>query len=187
MLRTVEDSTFHFGGHIAGDADGRLFDRRTRAHLRRVHDSESEDVLGAVEALRALLATARAVRYSGERWAQRYGLSEVRLQMLLLIRHDPNQELTLSHLARELDLSPRTVTSLVDLLERDQLVSRRPHPHDRRATLVRMTQAGRDKIDQVWDELLSRHFPLMAGFTPDEMADLRHLCYKLLCNLAAGD
>jgi DNA-binding MarR family transcriptional regulator len=187
VLPTTADSAFRFGGHLAADSDGRLFDRRTRERLRSVHESESEAVIGVVEALQALLVTARAVRYSGERWARGFGLSEVRLQLLLMVRHHPNQELTLGQLAMALDLSPRTVTSLVDLLERDRLVSRKPHPHDRRATLVRMTQAGRDKVDQVWDELWSRHLPLLAGFTAEEMADLRHLCYRLLYNLAAGD
>ena len=187
VLPTAAGSTIRFGGHLAVDADGRLFDRRTRDQLRTVHEADSDAVLGAVEAVRALLITAKALRYSGERWAQGFGLSEVRLQLLILVRHHPKQELTLGQLARALDLSPRTVTSLVDLLERDRLVSRKPHPTDRRSMLVRMTQAGRDKVDQVWDELLRRYFPLLAGFTDAEMADLRHLCYKLLDNLAAAD
>ena len=182
MLERQEIASFRFGGHLAGEEDGRLFDRRTRDQLRRVHGDADE--LAAVEAVRAIVITAKAIRYAGERWAQRHGLSEVRLQLLLLVRHHPDERLTLGQLAGALDLSPRTVTSLVDLLERDRLVTRVPHERDRRATWVCLTVAGRDTVDRVWDEMLSRHDPFFDGFSPDEVAELRHLSYKLLLNLA---
>lgn len=50
-------------------------------------------------------------------------------------------------LADELDLSPRNVTALVDALEADDLVVRRPHPTDRRATIVELTAAGLTAAD----------------------------------------
>lgn len=179
-------TSFRFGGHLACDDDGRLFDRRTRDQLRRVH-GDSDASLAAIEAVRAIVVTAKAIRYVGEHWAQRYGLSEVRLQLLLLVRHHPDERLTLGQLARALDLSPRTVTSLVDLLERDRLITRVPHAHDRRATWVELTAAGRATVDRLWDEMLSRHNPLFDGFSPAEIEELRHLSYKLLLNLARTD
>ncbi len=39
-------------------------------------------------------------------------------------------------------MPPRNVTSLVDALEENGLVARRPHPTDRRATLVELTGSG---------------------------------------------
>ena len=39
-------------------------------------------------------------------------------------------------------VTPRNVTKLVDGLEAEGLVVREPHPHDRRATLIRITPAG---------------------------------------------
>ena len=184
VLSAGSESRFRFGGHLAEDADGRVYDRRTRDQIRRSPAIDDERALAAAEAIRALVVTARAIRYTGERWARLHGLSEVRLQLLLLVRHHPEERLTLGQLARALDLSPRTVTSLVDLLERDRLVSRAAHPEDRRATVVKLTAAGRRKIDQVWTGVLTRHSPLIEGFTPEEVADLRHLCYKLMVNLS---
>ena len=39
-------------------------------------------------------------------------------------------------------MTPRNVTKLVDALELEGLVERRPHPTDRRATLIQLTGNG---------------------------------------------
>jgi DNA-binding MarR family transcriptional regulator len=53
-----------------------------------------------------------------------------------------------SVLATAFDLAPRTITELVDLLERDGLVERRTDPADRRARQVHLTAAGRQAHDR---------------------------------------
>jgi DNA-binding MarR family transcriptional regulator len=45
-------------------------------------------------------------------------------------------------LAETLKVTPRAVTGLVDVLVADGLVTREPHPGDRRATLVTLTPRG---------------------------------------------
>lgn len=50
----------------------------------------------------------------------------------------------LSTLGRLLMVHPTTVTLTVDQLERSGLVERHRQPEDRRATLVQITEAGRD-------------------------------------------
>jgi len=47
-----------------------------------------------------------------------------------------------SVLAVEFGVAPRTITELVDTLERDGLVVRHPDPTDRRALLVALTSEG---------------------------------------------
>lgn len=49
---------------------------------------------------------------------------------------------TQQRLATALKVSPRNVTGLVDALEAGDFVIRGPHPTDRRATLVRLTELG---------------------------------------------
>jgi DNA-binding MarR family transcriptional regulator len=48
----------------------------------------------------------------------------------------------MSELGTLLDVTPRNVTKLVDGLESEGLVARKPHPSDRRATLVSLTDQG---------------------------------------------
>jgi DNA-binding MarR family transcriptional regulator len=45
-------------------------------------------------------------------------------------------------------VTPRNMTAMVDQLERAGLVARRPHPADRRATLLELTPAGKRVSDQ---------------------------------------
>jgi DNA-binding MarR family transcriptional regulator len=48
----------------------------------------------------------------------------------------------LSELSDHLRIAPRSTTEVVDGLEEQGLVERRPDPHDRRATLVALTDKG---------------------------------------------
>jgi len=52
-------------------------------------------------------------------------------------------------LAEALKVTPRAVTGLVDALVADGLVTREPHPSDRRATLVTFTSRGARLVAQL--------------------------------------
>jgi DNA-binding MarR family transcriptional regulator len=60
---------------------------------------------------------------------------------LLCELHDDGPQ-RMADLASALDVTPRNVTTLVDGLERDELVRRRPHPTDRRATVIELTDSA---------------------------------------------
>jgi DNA-binding MarR family transcriptional regulator len=68
------------------------------------------------------------------------GLSLARFKVLLQLceRGAMNQ----ATLAGRLNLAPRSVTEIVDALERDGLVARAADAHDRRARIVTLTAAG---------------------------------------------
>src|SRR5947207_393140 len=69
------------------------------------------------------------------------GISFARLRMLgALYTEGP---LIMHDLSEWLGVTPRNITTLVDGLEQDDLVQRRPHPSDRRATIVDLTDQGR--------------------------------------------
>src|SRR5262249_36121643 len=48
----------------------------------------------------------------------------------------------MSEIGARLGVTPRNVTKLVDALEGEGLVQRKPHPDDRRATLLSLTERG---------------------------------------------
>ncbi len=70
---------------------------------------------------------------------ERDGLTPARAHLLWVLRGGPS---TQRALADALRVSPRNITGLVDGLEASGLVVRRPHPTDRRATLVGFTDDG---------------------------------------------
>jgi DNA-binding MarR family transcriptional regulator len=58
----------------------------------------------------------------------------------------------MSSISDELGVTRRNVTALVDALEEEGLVRRKPHPTDRRATVIEMTDRGELTMDKVYDE-----------------------------------
>jgi DNA-binding MarR family transcriptional regulator len=70
----------------------------------------------------------------------REGLTVPRAHLVWLVHHEGPT--TQRALADALKVSPRNVTGLVDGLVADGLVTREPHPTDRRATLVSLTGRG---------------------------------------------
>lgn len=55
----------------------------------------------------------------------------------------------MSELKDTLGVTARSVTSLVDGLEADGYVTRRPHPEDRRATVIELTPDGEEAMERV--------------------------------------
>lgn len=66
---------------------------------------------------------------------------------LVILAYTGEQRTT--DLANELGVNSSTATRLIDRLVRRDLVDRRVHPEDRRATSVTITASGRDVVDAV--------------------------------------
>lgn len=76
-------------------------------------------------------------------------------------------------LATALDVSPRNVTGLVDALEPAGYVERRPHPTDRRATLVTLTGSGAETMAQMARERQQVATELVADLDREALAAFR--------------
>jgi DNA-binding MarR family transcriptional regulator len=75
-------------------------------------------------------------------------------------------------LAEALGVSARNVTGLVDGLVTGGLVSRRPHPGDRRATLVTFTDAGARLVDELAVGQAELAGQLFGGLSTERLAAL---------------
>jgi len=73
-------------------------------------------------------------------------------------------------LADALKVTPRAVTGLVDALAVDGLVTREPHPSDRRATLVTLTRRGKALVTQLQRDHRALARALFAGMPRREFA-----------------
>ncbi|MDQ0785090.1 DNA-binding MarR family transcriptional regulator [Streptomyces sp. B3I7] len=70
------------------------------------------------------------------------GASVARLRALRMLA-GAEEPLRMRDLSERTGIAARTATTIVDSLERDGLVERVRHPHDRRAFLLRLTEEGR--------------------------------------------
>jgi DNA-binding MarR family transcriptional regulator len=124
-----------------------------------------------------LVAVMRLLRVSSSR-SEIAGLSNARYEFLHALAHaGPTR---MSALARHLDISPRTVTPMVDSLEHEGLISRAPDPHDRRAQVLSLTIEGVDLMRRAHHERVSRVEQLVEPLDASERATLAALLDKVL-------
>ncbi|MCC5032208.1 MarR family transcriptional regulator [Streptomyces sp. WAC 00631] len=108
--------------------------------MKPLHDRPGETA-SASASLNRLFELAEVLGALMERGVAERGLTRARAGLLwALLHHGP---MTQRALAAHLRVTPRNVTGLLDALQADGLVAREPHPDDRRATLVTLTEPGR--------------------------------------------
>lgn len=87
-----------------------------------------------------ILTTARRIDAACAELLARHDLSEGRLAALLAVSAESG--ITPRALADRLEVTSATVTGLLDRLDRDGLIRRRPHATDRRTHTLETTPAG---------------------------------------------
>ncbi|MEV4569930.1 MarR family transcriptional regulator [Nonomuraea sp. NPDC049419] len=75
------------------------------------------------------------------------------------------------------------MTRLLDRLAAKGLIRRRPHPSDRRAQIVEITDQGKDLLPRVFPVFGQAGERLMAGFSADEQKLATELLRRMLTNL----
>ncbi|PAX06768.1 MarR family winged helix-turn-helix transcriptional regulator [Sphingomonas lenta] len=98
--------------------------------------------------LRLLSCTTVVEKEVKRRLSQRFGTTLPRFDVLAALDRRP-EGMTLSALSRALLVSNGNVTGLAKQLGEDGLVAIEPLPGDRRASLVRLTEAGAEHFAQV--------------------------------------
>ncbi len=96
--------------------------------------------MGVGDALDRLFELAVVLFEAMERGLADRRLSRPRAEVLWRLYHQG--PMTQRELSEALECTPRNVTGLLDALQADGLASRGPHPTDRRATLVSLTEQG---------------------------------------------
>ncbi|MFC5405320.1 MarR family winged helix-turn-helix transcriptional regulator [Cohnella soli] len=101
-------------------------------------------------ALDALIRTAHYVKHEFETRLSAMDLPAFLTgpRLRLLISVSESEPIRMSDLAAAMDIKAITVTQFVDALEKEHLIVRIPDPNDRRATLVKLTDAARPLIEQ---------------------------------------
>jgi DNA-binding MarR family transcriptional regulator len=97
-------------------------------------------------------------------------VSYVRMRLLTALQRDGEQ--SMGELATWLGVTPRRVTALVEALEADGLVERRPHPSDRRSTLVTITDGGLKAQQVGWEQHRAEVAQAFGDLSQPEQAQL---------------
>lgn len=111
-------------------------------------DQAWPDVPSGWELAESLFATARGLRRRAGRLLLDEEVTYERLRLLTFLRDQG--DLTMTEMSQCLGVTPRAVTTYAQCLESGGLLARRPHPKDRRATLLHLTDRGRCATDALW-------------------------------------
>jgi DNA-binding MarR family transcriptional regulator len=112
---------------------------RTETELA-LHRSLSDSVMIA---LRKIM---QAIELNSKRLVKRVGLTGP--QLVILQEVDRNGEVTAGEIARAVSLSQATVTGILERMEKRGLLARQRSDRDKRRIMVRITERGRQILDE---------------------------------------
>ncbi|MEV0345795.1 MarR family transcriptional regulator [Nonomuraea sp. NPDC050680] len=107
-----------------------------------------------------------------------YGVDGRELAVLNVL--DAADPLSQQEAATRLRIDRTTMVAMIDTLEGKELVSRRPHPDDRRKNMVELTPRGRDTLREGGQAVDEAERAFLAKLAPDDAARLRELLDKLI-------
>ncbi len=135
--------------------------------------------LASVETCLAFLNTTADVYQALDSHFARYGLSRGKFTLLMQLYLAGDQGLTPSECAERAGVTRATITGLLDGLERDALVKRKPDLSDRRMLRLQLTDKGRNLLSQMLPDHFCRTTNLMAHLTDGEKKTLIELLNKV--------
>lgn len=112
--------------------------------------------------------------------AAEFGLTSVQALTLLTIRSRGQQ--SMSELCRMYDCDASNITGIIDGLEQKDLVSRQPHPKDRRVKIVHLEPAGHELQKQLIHKIAETSPQLFGNLTSAEAEQLAQLIQKSVIN-----
>jgi DNA-binding MarR family transcriptional regulator len=106
-----------------------------------------------------------------------YGLRPVDFSVLSLIAHNPG--ITSRQLCTTLNIQPPNLVGMINQLQRRELITRRPHPHDGRAMGLHLTAAGKKMVKQAEVTASELEEAATARLTAAERKTLMQLLRKI--------
>ena len=136
--------------------------------------------------VRALITTSSLLVGVMAAVERRHGLSNAAAQTLAIIE-GAGEPLAPSTIAERLMITTGSMTSLLDTLERRELVRRQAHPSDRRRLLVHLTNEGEALVNTFLPEIVAVQTALVAELSEADRAAAVHLCERLAAAAGAID
>lgn len=135
---------------------------------------------------RSFLRSWGLLRQAQEPYFARFGISASQWSILRVLQRAEAKgeaELPLKKVGERLLIQPPSVTGVVDRLERQGFVKRRPSKTDLRVRHLRLTRLGRALIAKVLEGHAQRIQSLFAGLQPEEQETMLGLLQRLEAHL----
>ena len=138
----------------------------------------------AMASATAIMRAQQIVLAAVDEALREHDLTFARYEALVLLTFSRKGSLPLGKMGERLMIHPTSVTNIIDRLEGQGLVRRRPHATDRRTTLAEITDEGRERVEEATRSVTAAQFA-MDGLTAGELEQLFGLLRRL--RFSAGD
>ncbi|WP_258547149.1 MarR family winged helix-turn-helix transcriptional regulator [Thalassospira xiamenensis] len=132
------------------------------------------------------MRVARCWRREIDRTLQSHGLSQTMVMPLIVLNRAAGP-VRQGLIADEIGVEGPSLVRVIDALERDGLISRVCDLSDRRAKMVALTAAGKDKAAEIEVILADIRNELTADIDPENLATTLDVMQQLLGKLARRD
>jgi len=163
-------------------------DRREDYYHNRVRQSGPHYAgfdLASAEILLSLRFTEDVLQQACAPLLVQYGMSKSSVNVLMLLRHGPDEGMQLHDLGDLLLVSRANITGLIDHLEQKEYVTRVVDPSDRRARFARITHKGAIFLDTFMPSHYRNAKSMLQGLCDEEKKQLLGLLKKTRESIAA--
>ncbi|MBW3625274.1 MAG: MarR family transcriptional regulator [Armatimonadetes bacterium] len=105
------------------------------------------------------------------------GLNTTKARILAALKHQDGR--TATDLLPVASVEPASMTLLLQGLEREGRIERRPHPTDKRASLLFLTEEGHQAQQQAWAVLEETNRDIFDILTDEERQELQQVMTRL--------
>jgi len=139
----------------------------------------------AHEALLNIYYTSSQMKKRADEFFSAYGVTSVQFNLmeLLLRQADEDAGLTQAELSRMMLVNRANITSLIDRMEKADLVVRTPVPGDRRYNAIKLTEHGKKVLLEVEERYLAAVDLVMSPLSAKEQSQLMSMLERLRENL----
>src|SRR3981081_4728679 len=105
-------------------------------------------------------------------------------QCKVLVRLEKNEGVSQARLAELAEVDAMTMVRILDRMEADELLERRPDPADRRARCLYLTAKAKPLLDQIWKLSETTREEVFAGISKNERDVFMTVLERLHDNLS---
>lgn len=140
------------------------------------------EIKAKCETVLALMLAGHSVRNEVQRLLIAQGLSEKKIETLLLLKGADPAPLTPASLAQHTEVSRSAMTDILDSMERRGWLARERASDDRRQVFVRLTPAGSEALSKGTSIFLQATQFIVGGIDEDRRVEFVSGCERILNN-----
>jgi DNA-binding MarR family transcriptional regulator len=140
----------------------------------------------AHEALLSTYYTASCLRKKAGHFLRPFGLTDVQFNLMMLLKHQSGSSdgLTQAQLSNMMLVNRANITSVIDRMEKAELVSRTAVPSDRRYNIIVMTSRGKKLLSKIEPLYIKEVRRIMGILLDPEKKRLIGMLEKIRSNVA---